>query len=126
LSQVYDGAAEFGLMVAFIGAIFGGFIGLAMLIGGIYVLVHKPEPPKPCTDKKNCPPAPAPEGNNTMLGWVLIFVGLLIGGLSIANYYMAKYSKAYAAVTGVGDGIGMIDGALEGPGEMGEMGDIAP
>jgi hypothetical protein len=116
MGQVYDGVATVGLLAAVIGAFLGGFIGLVMLIIGIYILVQKPDPPKPCTGK-DCPLEPSTSGN-MILGWALIVFGILIAGFAIGNYYMAKYSKVYAAASGVGEGVGMIDGMVSGPAEV--------
>jgi len=39
--EIYTGAADFGVAWALIGAITGTIIGIIMIIGGIYVLMHR-------------------------------------------------------------------------------------
>ena len=39
--SIYSGAASFGVIWAFLGAIFGTLFGIAAIAGGIYILAHK-------------------------------------------------------------------------------------
>lgn len=39
--EIYSGAASFGKLRAVIGAIFGTIIGIGLIIGGIFALIHK-------------------------------------------------------------------------------------
>jgi len=39
--EIYSGAASFGIAWALIGAIFATIIGIGMIVGGIYILIHK-------------------------------------------------------------------------------------
>lgn len=51
-------------------------------------------------------------GNSTMTGWILLIIGLIVAILSIGNYLLTKYSKAYAAFVGVDSGIDMVSGDM--------------
>jgi len=91
LSDVYTGAAAVGRGFAYIGAIFATIIGLMIVGYGIWVSFY------------------GEEGEETA-GPFIVVGGVTLITISWLIEYFARKSKAFAAVSGVGDVVQMITG----------------
>jgi uncharacterized membrane protein len=101
MSDVYTGLADFGRVYSTIGLIIGIVVGVAFIIAGVVVLVHKPK------QDDLAPPPPKRSG------WIPIAVGVLVVFLSWLIWHFAQKSKAFAAAEGVAGGISLLESAFK-------------
>jgi hypothetical protein len=50
--------------------------------------------------------------DNKIIGWVIIFISILVGGLAGLNLWLTKKNKMYAALQGASAGFRMFKGAF--------------
>jgi len=97
-SKIYSGAAEFGKINAIFGAIIGSLIGLGLIIGGIYLLIKRPD--IQTTDGTS-------DISPVLIGAILIIVGLIIligGWLYVALTSKSEtFAAAYGTATAIED-----------------------